>query len=36
MLAPVVMGRKGEYTKLFEDLRTEGFTRVRIDGEIRS
>ena len=36
MLAPVVMGRKGEYTKLLEDLRAEGFSRVRIDGEVRS
>lgn len=36
MLAPVVRGRKGEYTKLFEDLRAEGFSRVRVDGEVRS
>ncbi|WP_028264486.1 excinuclease ABC subunit UvrA [Atopobium fossor] len=35
VLAPVVLGRKGEYTKLFEDLRAEGFSRVRIDGEVR-
>ena len=35
VLAPVVLGRKGEYTKLFEDLRREGFSRVRIDGEVR-
>lgn len=35
VLAPVVLGRKGEYTKLFEDLRKEGFSRVRIDGEVR-
>lgn len=35
VLAPVVLGRKGEYTKLFEDLAREGFSRVRIDGEIR-
>ncbi len=35
MLAPVVLGRKGEYTKLFEDLRREGFSRVRVDGEVR-
>ncbi len=33
--APVVLGRKGEYTKLFEDLRGEGFSRVRVDGEVR-
>ena len=36
VLAPVVQGRKGEYAKLFEDLRREGFSRVRVDGEIRS
>ncbi len=33
--APVVRGRKGEYGKLFEELRAEGFTRVKVDGEIR-
>ena len=36
VLAPAIRGRKGEYTKLFEDLRAEGFSRVRVDGEIRS
>ena len=35
VLAPVVLGRKGEFTKLFEDLSHEGFSRVRIDGEVR-
>lgn len=35
VLAPVIVGRKGEYTKLFADLAKEGFSRVRIDGEIR-
>ena len=35
VLAPVVLGRKGEYTKLFNDLRREGYARVRIDGEVR-
>ena len=35
VLAPVVVGRKGEFTKLFEDLRGEGFSRVRVDGEVR-
>ena len=34
ILAPVVRSRKGEYTKLFEDLQKEGFARVRVDGEI--
>ncbi len=35
VLAPVVRGRKGEYGKLFDELRKEGFTRVRVDGETR-
>ncbi len=34
IMAPVVAGKKGEFTKLFEDLMHEGFSRVRIDGEI--
>lgn len=34
VMAPVVTGRKGEFTKVFQDLQKEGFTRVRIDGEI--
>ena len=33
VLAPVVRGRKGEYTKLMQDFQKEGFVRVRIDGE---
>ncbi len=33
-MAPVVAGRKGEFTKLFDDLQKEGFSRVRIDGEM--
>ncbi len=36
VLAPVVRGRKGEYVKLLDDLRAEGFSRVRVDGEVRS
>ena len=36
VLAPVVLGRKGEFTKLLSDLRGEGFSRVRVDGEVRS
>ncbi|AEB07369.1 Excinuclease ABC subunit A [Coriobacterium glomerans PW2] len=36
MLAPAVIGRKGEFTKLLDDLRAEGFSRVRVDGEVRS
>ena len=35
VLAPVVRGRKGEYGKLLEELRAEGFARVLIDGELR-
>ncbi|MDP2401419.1 MAG: excinuclease ABC subunit UvrA, partial [Actinomycetota bacterium] len=36
VLAPVVKGRKGEYGKLFDDLKREGFTRVRVDKEMRT
>ena len=36
VLAPVVTDRKGEFAKLLDDLRREGFSRVRIDGEVRS
>jgi len=35
VLAPVVRGRKGEYGKLFEELRAEGYARVKVDGELR-
>ena len=34
VLAPVIRGRKGEYTKLLENFQKDGFVRVRIDGEI--
>ncbi len=34
VLAPVVRGRKGEFTKQLEGYQKEGFVRVRIDGEI--
>ncbi|WP_406660945.1 excinuclease ABC subunit UvrA [Methanolobus sp. ZRKC3] len=36
VLAPVVRERKGEYKKLLADMLAEGFTRVRIDGEVHS
>lgn len=36
MLAPVVVGRKGEFAKLLDDLKAEGFSRVRIDGDVHS
>lgn len=34
LLAPIVRGRKGHYRELFEQLRKQGYLRVRIDGEI--
>ncbi|MCQ2752511.1 MAG: excinuclease ABC subunit UvrA, partial [Coriobacteriales bacterium] len=34
VLSPVVIGRKGEFVKLFEDLKKEGFSRIRVNGEI--
>ena len=36
LLAPIVRGRKGEFTKEMEKLAAHGFTRARIDGELRS
>jgi excinuclease ABC subunit A len=35
VLAPVVRGRKGEYETLLSDLAKQGFSRARIDGEVR-
>jgi len=35
ILAPVVKGRKGHYRELFEQIRKSGFTKARIDGEIK-
>lgn len=35
VLAPVVRGRKGEYETLLKDLAGQGFSRARVDGEIR-
>jgi excinuclease ABC subunit A len=35
VLAPVVRGRKGEYGKLLEQLRADGFARVKIDERVR-
>ena len=34
ILAPLLVGRKGEQHDLFEDLRAQGFVRLRIDGEV--
>jgi excinuclease ABC subunit A len=35
ILSPVIKGRKGHYRELFEQIRKDGFLRVRLDGEIR-
>jgi excinuclease ABC subunit A len=35
VMAPVVRGRKGEYGKLMEQLRLEGYSRVKVNGELR-
>ncbi|MGE5680900.1 MAG: excinuclease ABC subunit UvrA, partial [Bacillota bacterium] len=34
LLAPVIRGRKGHYRELFEEILSDGFVRVRVDGEI--
>ncbi len=34
ILAPVVKGRKGHYRELFEQIRKQGYSKVRVDGEI--
>lgn len=34
ILAPVVRGKKGEFQSLFEELRQEGFVRVKVDNEV--
>jgi len=35
ILAPLVRGRKGHYRELFEQIRKQGFLRVRVDGEVQ-
>jgi excinuclease ABC subunit A len=35
VLAPIVRGRKGEYKDVLEELRSEGYTRAKVDGELR-
>lgn len=35
LLAPIVRGRKGHYRELFEQIRKQGYLKVRIDGEIK-
>lgn len=34
LLAPIVEAKKGTYEKLFEELKQNGYTRIRLDGEI--
>lgn len=35
ILAPLIKGRKGHYRELFEQIRKQGYTKVRLDGEIK-
>jgi len=35
LLAPVVRGKKGEHSKLLDEIRKDGYVRVRVDGELR-
>ena len=35
VLAPVVSGRKGAHVKVFEDIKKQGYVRVRVDGEMQ-
>ena len=35
LMAPLIRGKKGEYHKLFEQLKKDGYVRVKVDGEIR-
>ena len=34
ILAPVIRGKKGEHSRVFEDARRQGYVRVRVDGEV--
>ena len=34
ILAPIVRGKKGEYSSTFEELKQEGFVRVKVDGNV--
>ncbi len=36
LLAPVVRGRKGEYRKLLQEIKKDGFARVRVDGLVQT
>ncbi|WP_274362561.1 excinuclease ABC subunit UvrA [Paenibacillus thermotolerans] len=35
IMAPIISGKKGEHAKVFEDIRKQGFVRIRVDGEMR-
>jgi len=35
LLAPLIRGRKGHYRELFEQVRKQGYTKIRVDGEIK-
>jgi excinuclease ABC subunit A len=35
ILGPIVRDRKGEHTAIFDEIRRQGFVRVRVDGEVR-
>ncbi|MDP1726088.1 MAG: excinuclease ABC subunit UvrA [Bacteroidota bacterium] len=35
ILAPLIKGRKGHYRELFEQVRKQGYTKIRLDGEIK-
>lgn len=35
ILSPLIKGRKGHYRELFEEIASDGYTKVRVDGEIR-
>src|ERR1700739_4372891 len=35
VLAPIVRGRKGEYGRQLQELQAEGFSRIKVDGELR-
>ena len=36
VMAPVVRGRKGEYGRLLDEMRAQGYARARVDGELRT
>jgi len=36
IIAPIIKDRKGEYSALFENLKKQGFSRARVDGNVRS